>query len=236
MIVPKTSDFGEAVVSVTAPAGSLTHAVLLLHGLGDTIENYTKLANRLGLNHAVVIAVQAPMPMPFEMGGFHWGDDLVFSKDPLAGGGNEDDVLSPDAPFSRSRRFLSDNIIREVLVEKCGFDAAENIIIWGYGQGAMAALDVAACSMNIKAVISIGGWIPASVTPSQIISLPRTTKVLLCRAQEKTAVSGQHVDTARRIFSSCKTAILPTKGDRMPNTFDEMAPILSFLSELMGGL
>ncbi|KAK9468300.1 Alpha/Beta hydrolase protein [Lipomyces arxii] len=230
MRLPTQSDFaGQAVVSITSPAiGPLTHAVLLLHGIGDTIAPFTALAKNLNLPRAVVIAVQAPQPMPFDLGGFQWGDDVVFSKDPASG----EEVLSPDAEFNKARLYL-DNVIRNVLERKCGFMPAENVILWGYGQGAMVALDMAACKFNLCAVVSVGGWIPGFVKPRDIIDLPRSTSVLLCGGDKNSAVTNEKVRQAEQLFKECRRVKFDMNGDLMPRNKQEMAPILRFLLRIL---
>ncbi|KAK9333643.1 Alpha/Beta hydrolase protein [Lipomyces starkeyi] len=235
--LPTPADFpGGAVVSITPPpAGTdLTHAILLLHGIGDTISPFSTLASRLNLPRAAIIALQAPRQMPFDIGGFQWGDDIVFSKDPTnaSESSDDDEFLSPDAQFSRSRMFLGD-IIKQVLEKKCGFAASENVILWGYGQGGMAALDIATCRMNLCAVISVGGWIPSCIRPRDIIDLPRSTSVLICGGDTKSNITDERVKHAEELFKECRRIKFPMKGDLMPRNMDEMSPILRFLLRIL---
>ncbi|KAK9370931.1 Alpha/Beta hydrolase protein [Lipomyces kononenkoae] len=235
--LPSTVDFPSGtVVSITSPpAGTeLTHVILLLHGLGDTVKPFTALASRLNLPRAAIIAVQAPNPLPFDLDGFHWGDDIVFTKDPTAAPGapDDDEFLSPDAEFSRSRKFLG-GIIEQVLEKKCGFTASKNVILWGYGQGAMAALDIATCKTNLCAVISVGGWIPSNIRARDIIDLPRSTSVLLCGGDTKSNITDERVKQTEELYNECRRIQLPMKGDHMPRNKDEMSPILRFLLRIL---
>ncbi|KAJ8099781.1 hypothetical protein POJ06DRAFT_254475 [Lipomyces tetrasporus] len=235
--LPTTADFPcDCVVSITPPpAGTdLTHAILLLHGIGDRIDPFTILATRMNLPRAVIIALQAPKPMPFDLGGFQWGNDIVFSKDLTSASGSSDDdeILSPDAEFSTSRKFLGD-IIEQVLEKKCGFIAAKNVILWGYGQGGMAALDIAACRMNLCSVISVGGWLPSCVRAREIIDLPRTTSVLLCGGETNSNITDERVKQAEEIFKECRRLKFPMKGDFMPRNKEEISPILRFLLRIL---
>ncbi|KAK9238256.1 hypothetical protein V1525DRAFT_425577 [Lipomyces kononenkoae] len=235
--LPTTVDFPSGtVVSINPPpAGTyLTHVILLLHGLGDTIKPFSTLASRLNLPRAAIIALQAPNPLPLDLDGFHWGDDIVFTKDPTTASGpsDDDEFLSPDAEFSKSRKFLGD-IIQQVLEKKCGFTASMNVIVWGYGQGAMAALDIATCRMNLCAVISVGGWLPSCIRARDIIDLPRSTSVLLCGGDTKSNITDERVKQAEEIYNECRRIKLPMKGDHMPRNNDEMAPILRFLLRIL---
>ncbi|KAK9380928.1 Alpha/Beta hydrolase protein [Kockiozyma suomiensis] len=237
--LPEDADFsGTATVTITPsqpPGSTPSHALILLHGLGDTIAPFSALANRLNLPKAAVIALQAPMPMPFELGGYHWGDDLVFSKDPLSPSSSsaDDEVLSPDAEFTRSGQFLK-TVIHDVLEMRCGFTASKNVILFGYGQGGMAALYMAATKMNLCAVISVGGWIPSAVRPREILDLPRSTSVLLCGGDQGSAITEARLKYAEELFKECRRVVLPRmKGDLMPRNKDEMAPILRFLLRIL---
>jgi predicted esterase len=67
-----------------------------------------------------------------DLGGFHWGDDILFDSN--TGG------LDPDAGFKESLTLLKE-FIEETIVGKCGF-AHRDVVMLGFGQGGMAALRV----------------------------------------------------------------------------------------------
>ena len=75
-----------------------------------------------------------------DLGGFHWGDDVIF--DSTSGG------LDADAGFKQSSELLT-NLIKEVLIEKCGYSPRE-LILLGFGQGGMAALNAAGEVTSVK--------------------------------------------------------------------------------------
>ncbi|KAK9479619.1 Alpha/Beta hydrolase protein [Lipomyces japonicus] len=238
--LPTKDDFpSSCVVSITPPASlPLSYCVILLHGLGDKIAPFTALAQRLNLPRAAVIAIQAPTPMPFDLGGYHWGDDIVFNKDPTASSASnnndDDDVLSPDAEFNRARKFIWNQVLKDTIVAKCGFKLESEVIIWGYAQGGMVALDIAATQSNLAAVISVGGWIPSFTAPRDIISPPRTSKILITGGDDHSKISKERIQAAEQIWKECVRVQYPRmKSDLMPRNRDEMAPILRFLLRIL---
>ena len=108
--------------------------MILLHGLGDSHVPFTKLGTQLNLPNTACIAVKAPSTLPFETTSFHWCDDVIF--DSTTNG------LDPDGGFKRSKSMLATDILGQGLMEKCGYEPRD-VILFGLGQGGMAALNVA---------------------------------------------------------------------------------------------
>lgn len=79
--------------------------------------------------------MRAPTPLPFDLGGFHWGDDILIDENT-----GEMDL---DTGFTKSAPLILDKLIQESLVGKCGYKLRE-ILLFGFGQGGMVALNVAA--------------------------------------------------------------------------------------------
>ena len=79
--------------------------------------------------------MRAPTPLPFDLGGFHWGDDVLIDE---ATG-----EMDHDSGFTKSTPLILEKFIRQCLVEKCGYRPRE-VLLFGFGQGGMVALDVAA--------------------------------------------------------------------------------------------
>ncbi len=86
----------------------------------------------MNLPETVCISIQGPQGL-LDLGGFHWGDDIIF--DSTSGG------IDADAGFKQSNKFFK-SIVQDALVEKCGFKTRE-IMFFGFGQGGMAALNFA---------------------------------------------------------------------------------------------
>ena len=86
----------------------------------------------MNLPETACVSVQGPQNL-LDLGGFHWGDDIIF--DSTSGG------LDPDAGLKQSTGSLKD-LIQDAIISKCGYKHRE-VILFGFGQGGMAALNVA---------------------------------------------------------------------------------------------
>ena len=121
--------------SIQAPTGqSPANILVLLHGLGDSHVPFAKLGTQLNLPNTACIAIKAPNSLPFDPSSFHWCDDVIFDS--------TTQVLDPDGGFKIATPLLSSAVIQRGLVEKCGYEPRD-IILFGLGQGGMAALNVA---------------------------------------------------------------------------------------------
>ena len=99
------SDFPPNItLSITPPPNSqeAVNVLILLHGLGDTNASFTDLAKQLCLPNTVCIAVQAPTPVPFDLGGFHWGDDIIFDQ--------RTGQMEYDTGFTKSMKMVGDEV------------------------------------------------------------------------------------------------------------------------------
>ena len=86
----------------------------------------------MNLPETACVSIQAPQPL-LDMGGFHWGDDIIFDSN--SGG------LDSDAGFKQTTQLLR-AVVQDVLRAKCGFEWRQ-ISLLGFGQGGMAALNLA---------------------------------------------------------------------------------------------
>jgi predicted esterase len=207
----------------TAPSSQKpTNVLILLHGLGDTNASFTKLGQQLSLPETACIAIQAPKPLPFDLGGFHWGDDMVF--DQITG------EMDMDTGFKVSTRLLLDKVIREGLVEKCGYQARE-IIVFGFGQGAMVGLQAAAEleSDELGGIVSIGGILSHSL-PLKALEKKSKTPVLVCKASKKSAVTDSATSKLKDAFEYTEFKEWKKNGDGMPSSREEMLPIMQFFA------
>lgn len=226
--LPTTAEFPtSATLSITPPPASQapTNVLILLHGLGDTHASFKKLGQQLNLPETACIAIQAPAPLPFDLGGFHWGDDLVFDQNT----GNMD----VDTGFKASVELVLDKIIRRGLIEKCGYKARE-VMLFGFGQGGMVALQAAAELSNDQAgelggVISIGGSLPLS-TPLAALEKKSKTPILVCRASRNSAVTDGAISKLKDAYEFVEIKEWKSNSDRMPASRDEMMPIMQFFA------
>ncbi|KAJ5745358.1 hypothetical protein N7520_010540 [Penicillium odoratum] len=229
---PTQSDFpSHLTVTITLPPNPTSspspNILLLLHGLGDTAAGFTPFGRALHLPETTILTVQAPAPVPFDLGGFHWGDDVAF--DSSTGG------LDMDAGFTKSPATLIKDLVRGVLVRKCGYRPRE-ILVLGFGQGGMAGLSLAwelgrtgegVEAEPLAGVISIGA--PYPLSGSRAGSKNRTP-VLLVAGRDSIVVSDEAVRRTKQVFEFVEVSRYARKGDGMPSNRDEMLPVMQFFA------
>ncbi|MCJ1409401.1 hypothetical protein MMC19_003482 [Ptychographa xylographoides] len=223
--VPILSDFpSHLFLTITPPPNQKPPAnvLVLLHGLGDTNGSFTKLGVQLALPETVCISLQAPNPLPFEIGGFHWGDDIIF--DQTTG------QMDFDTGFQKTTKILS--ILIQALLKKCQFQARE-LFIFGFGQGGMTALaTVSSSELELGGIVSIGGPLPTSIIGS---SNARTSKnktpLLLCGGSAYSLMTPTEVDKMKTAFAFVEYRKWRDRnGDGMPRNREEMLPIMQFFA------
>ncbi|EOD49737.1 putative phospholipase carboxylesterase superfamily protein [Neofusicoccum parvum UCRNP2] len=224
--LPTAQDFPSTItLSISPPPASQppTNVLVLLHGLGDTHASFAALGRQMNLPETVCIAVRAPAPLPFDLGGFHWGDDMLFDQTT-----GEMDV---DTGFGTATRLLLGDVIRRGLLDACGYRPRE-LVLFGFGQGGMAALQVAAELGNTEelgGVVSIGGALPAAA-PRMPVDKKCRSPVLLCKAARGSAVSDAAVARLKDDFEFVEVNEWRRVGDGMPSNRDEMLPIMQFFA------
>ena len=223
--LPVASDFPPSIeLTITPPSPSpprYTNVLVLLHGLGDTLDPFTQLGKQMSLPETTCISLRAATPMPFELGGFHWGDDIIFSQS------RGDLRMDMDTGFSKSSKNVMQAIIQEGLIEKCGY-APREIMLFGLGQGGMAAMAAASSTSDeLAGVVSIGGPFPLSAKSAAKLAM---TPVLLLGGSSNTAVTRQRVDDSKAIFKSTEYHKWNKSGDGMPTNRSEMLPIMRFFA------
>ena len=138
-----------------------TNILILLHGLGDTNAPFTKLGEQLNLPETAC-------------------EDMIFDS--------STGEMDMDTGLQGSTRLVLDQIIREGLIGKCGYKGRE-IMIFGFAQGGMVGLQVAAeLEEELGGVISIGGPLSQSVSLKALQNKSKTP-VLVCKANKKSAVT-----------------------------------------------
>ncbi|KAB8076493.1 Alpha/Beta hydrolase protein [Aspergillus leporis] len=240
---PTQADFPSSLtLTITNPQTPTTNTtrpppniLLLLHGLGDICPSFTTFGRALNLSETTVVTLQAPTRLPFDLPGYHWGDDISFNS--RTGG------LDMDAGFTRATRVIIDEVIRGVLVKKCGYKLRE-ILILGFGQGGMLGLVVArelglptkvleegdeggTGAGWLSGVISIGAPYPLS---GSVVGEKNRTPVLLVAGRDSGVVSDGAVRRTEQVFEFVDVARYARKGDGMPKSRDEMMPVMRFLA------
>ncbi|KAJ5176889.1 uncharacterized protein N7482_002766 [Penicillium canariense] len=232
---PTPSDFpSNLTVTITLPPSTSAstpapNILLLLHGIGDTAAGFSSFGRALRLPETTVVTIQAPAPLPFDLGGFHWGDDVAFDSTTGA--------LDMDAGLTRSTALLANDVIRGTLLRKCGYRLRE-IMILGFGQGGMAGLTAARelgsadgkeseSSGALAGVVSIGAPYALSGTRS---GAKNRTPVLLVAGRDSAAVTDGAVRRTKEVFEFVELSRYARRGDGMPSNRDEMLPVMQFFA------
>ena len=134
-----------------------------------------------------------------------------------------------DTGFTKSVRILKAKIIEEGLIGKCGYLPRE-IMLFGYGQGGMVALAVAAALPDVElgGVVSIGGPLPVSVSTVSAVKIK--TPVLVLGGSTNTLVTSSAVARLKDVFDAVEYRQWKKRGDGMPTNRDEMLPLMQFFA------
>lgn len=255
----QTSDFPSSLtLSVIPPRSSshLTNVLILLHGYGDSHQSFASLASALNLPETTCIAVRAPIPLPFGIDGFHWGDDLLFDSNT--------GMPDYDPGFTKATSRLVHDVILDVLVKKLGYRTRE-ILIYGFGQGGSLGLDVAlrseealvssplptsspslstagsgppsdgeAHNIELGGVVSVGGVLALSSSRvNPIIPGQARTPVLLvgCSGPSTALSDVSGLRRTKDVFKVVQVHEWKRRGpDTMPKTREEMYPVMQFFA------
>ena len=225
---PNTKDFLNNIeLTITPPPSISPHPVnvlILLHGLGDTNASFTTLGKQLALPETTCISIQAPTPLPFDLGGYHWGDDIIFD--------HSTGEMESDTGFDKARRTIGNEVIQDVLISKCGYKARD-IFLFGFGQGAMAAVATILAMHSLGefgGIVSISGPVPAS---SLEIASASKTPICVLAGSSDTLITKSALTNLRRCFEKVTYRKWQRAGDGMPKDRDEMYPIMRFLASRM---
>ncbi|KAG0372798.1 hypothetical protein BGX24_012568 [Mortierella sp. AD032] len=207
--------------------------VIFFHGLGDKIEpNFTKLAKSLQLPQTAAVCIQAPTPVPYlEEEGYQWFP----SFNNMTG-----ELLGPEAP---ERILQVKNLVRPELVSflnhcvnHCGFNS-RHIVLFGFSQGAEIALDLAAFGgMNLRAVISIAGYLMEESQNANAVTSPLTTKVMVIQGDKDSTrtvkEAKERFKPIQRIFGKANVEhrIVAGMSHGMPHDEAGWRPLMEFFA------
>lgn len=145
--------------------------------------------------------------------------------------------MEVDTGFTKSTKMLVEDVIVKGLMENFGYTPRE-VMLFGFAQGAMVALNAAielakdaknGGSGELGGVVSISGALPLSA-PLLELGKKVKTPVLLCKASERSAVSGSAVARMKDVFEFVEVKEWKRKGDGMMRNRDEMLPIMQFFA------
>ena len=229
--LPDSSDFPSSLnlsITPTPTNQPPVNILILLHGLGDTHIPFASLAKALNLPETACISLQAPSPIPAlftgsDLPSFHWGDDVLFD--------DRSGELDLDAGFKTAGVILKE-VIEEILVKKCGFEK-RGILLYGFGQGAMAALSIVASEdAEFGGVVSIGGKLPESISSSSLGSGKQRfrTPILVLGGSKSKQITRSAVDGLKARFNDVEYVKWEKSDDSMPRSREEMLPIMKFFA------
>lgn len=155
-----------------------------------------------------------------------------------------------DSGFGRATRLIVEDVVRGVLVRKCGYRLRE-VLVLGFGQGGMVGL-VAARELGkvprvssaeeegergeerkkedageLAGVISIGAPYPLSGSTT---GPKNRTPVLLVASRDSAAVTDSAIQRTRNGFEFVELHRWVRKGDGMPRSREEMMPVMQFFA------
>ena len=228
-----------------SPPEATTSILILFHGLGDHETPFAGFASNLSLPGVLAISVRGTSPLPASMlegletspiPHSHWGDDLVLDQ---ATGD-----IDPDPGFERAARLVMDKLVRETLLEKCGWEMSD-IMLFGFGQGGSVALGLAAQlgagqrvvdvgdeeeksggGKAFKGVVSLGGPLPKSMIPSGGGKQEKNkTNVMVVQLD-----SGE-AEAVKEEFADVNVVNWKRKQMSMPQEREEVLPLMQFFAD-----
>ena len=225
---PTTDDFQSSIHLIITPPPSTSrrpvNVLILLHGLGDANGSFTNLGKQLALPETTCISLQAPTPLPFDLRGYHWGDDIIFDQ--------SNDETELDAGFEKAGKIIGQDVIKDVLKDKCGYKPRD-IFFFGYGQGAMAAMAAVLFMNNLGefgGIISIGGPMPKSCLNVQNAS---RTPICVVGGSSDTQITKSALADIKMCLEDVSYHKLERPGDGMPTNREQMYPVMRFLARRM---
>jgi predicted esterase len=222
--LPTTADFPSSLTLTIIPpsSGHPLNVLILLHGLGDTNKSFAQLGKNLNLPETVCVSIQGPNPIPPIFTGsdtpaFHWGDDVLVDE---AKG-----EIELDAGFKSIQKILLEDVVKDDLMGKCGY-SARNILFFGFGQGGMAALHVAASSdLEFGGVVSVGGRLSSFAGSGK-----SKTPVLVLGGSRSGQITRSAIDGLKARFTDLEYVKWDKVDDSMPRNREEMLPIMKFFA------
>ncbi|KAL9015107.1 MAG: hypothetical protein Q9180_008903 [Flavoplaca navasiana] len=135
-----------------------------------------------------------------------------------------------DTGFSKSSRIISEDIVTNILVQKCCYKP-RNILLFGFGQGAMAAIATAlSLKSELGGIVSIGGPLPDSLRNDSGTVAKNDTPLIVLGGSSGTLITQSALTLLRQRFRTVEYNKWPRSGDGMPGNRDEMLPIMRFFA------
>ncbi|KAL8978503.1 MAG: hypothetical protein Q9205_005924 [Flavoplaca limonia] len=135
-----------------------------------------------------------------------------------------------DTGFSKSSHIISEDIITKILVQKCCYKP-RNILLFGFGQGAMAAIAAAISQgSELGGIVSIGGPLADSLRNDSGTVVKNDTPLIVLGGSSGTLITQSALTLMKQRFRTLEYIKWPRQGDGMPGNRDEMLPIMRFFA------
>lgn len=145
-------------------------------------------------------------------------------------------MLDADPGFEKAKKLLVEDVIRDVLIGKCGYHA-NNILLMGYMQGGMVAL-ASALQMEkkgtagenekeLRGVIAISAPLPLSAF-CEGTGKAKTPVLMLAGSGVDTGVPDTFLHRTKTQFEFVQMHRWEKTNDGMPENRAEMLPIMRF--------
>lgn len=109
--------------------------------------------------------------------------------------------------------------------------SAAGILLFGFGQGGMAALAASASMVEeLGGVISVGGPLPSMPSTASSGTGKSKTPVLIIGGFSNTLVTKSAMTNLKSAFESVQYHKYSVNGDIMPRNREEMLPIMHFFA------
>jgi predicted esterase len=201
-----------------------SNLLILLHGIGDTSENFNKFGTALQLPQTAILSVKAPCPIPYFDTETSW-----FPAFDMKGEELPTDAEVVHQGWNKTRELLIDLLKGFCIynkLENTGWPS-ERIFILGFGQGGQVALDLAIRLSNetsFGGVISISGYL--DLTSFQASGQAEKIKGILLIGKEENGIESQ-LSLMRGKLEKVDQIVFP-RGLSMPSTALEMRSIHTF--------
>lgn len=132
-----------------------------------------------------------------------------------------------DTGFRKATSVIESDLIMNGLIKNCGYQPRD-ILMFGFGQGGMAAIAVAASLLEeLGGAVIIGGPAPTSLVPRLEKS---KTPIMVLGGSSRTVITRSAIESLEKQFQTLEFHQWSKIGDGMPNSREEMLPIMRFFA------
>ncbi|KAI8368232.1 Alpha/Beta hydrolase protein [Radiomyces spectabilis] len=210
--------------------------LILLHGLGDTMQPFANLGAKLKLPQTAILAVQAPEPVPYMEDSYQWHATFDFLTGELLPPANPDRMKT----LMRTRKLMSE--LLHHLIDHSSFKPP-NIYFFGFSQGGTVALDTVLFGdiRNLGGVVSISGYLLEEQRSDKPVGEGYPGYILITQGEKDPAIGKPEIAkkkyqvVQRLCSSSAQTSqvFIKNKGHTMPSSEGEWRVIHTFFSDHM---